>query len=92
MRTLYLTVQQTGSVVLAVFFGLLIMGYGVFALLKPETVWKLEHLGRRWMYRDSELTEAAIIWIRVVGALAIVGGIFFMLVMLKVTQGEGRLL
>ena len=83
MRTLYLTVQQTGSAVLAVFFGLLIMGYGVFALLKPEAAWKLEHLGRRWMYRDAEPTAGAIIWIRVVGAVAIVGGIVFMLIMLK---------
>lgn len=83
MRTLYLTVQQTGSAVLAVFFGLLIMGYGVFSLLKPEAAWKLEHLGRRWMCRDAEPTAGAIIWIRVVGAVAIVGGIVFMLIMLK---------
>lgn len=83
MRTLYLTVQETGSAVLTVFFGLLIMAYGVFALLKPEAVWKLGHMGRRWMYRDIDPTKEAIIWTRVVGVVAIVGGIVFMLIMLK---------
>lgn len=87
MSSLFLTMQQTGSAVLAVFFGLLIMAYGVFSLLKPEAAWKLEHLGRRWMYRDSEPTEGAIIWVRVVGAVAVLGGIFFMMIMLRMTQG-----
>ena len=89
---LSLAASETGSAVLVVFFGLLIMAYGVFCLLKPETVWKLEHLGRRRMYRDAEPTSEAIIWIRIVGGAAIVGGIFFLLIMLKVTQGEGGLL
>ncbi|MBO4929775.1 MAG: hypothetical protein J6D61_04975 [Clostridia bacterium] len=89
---LYLSVSETGSAVLVSLFGLLIMAYGVFCLLKPEIVWKLEHLGRRWMYRDAEPTSDAIIWIRIVGGASIVGGIFFILIMLKVTQGERGLL
>ena len=89
---LYLSVSETGSAVLVSLFGLLIMAYGVFCLLKPEIVWKLEHLGRRWMYRDAEPTSDAIIWIRIVGGASIVGGIFFILIMLQVTQGERGLL
>ena len=89
---LYLSVSETGSAVLVSLFGLLIMAYGVFCLLKPEIVWKLEHLGRRWMYRDAEPTSDAIIWIRIVGGASIVGGIFFILIMLKVTQEERGLL
>ena len=88
----YMPMQSAGSMALIILFGLLIMAYGVFCLLKPEIVWKLEHLGRRWMYRDAEPTSDAIIWIRIVGGASIVGGIFFILIMLKVTQGERGLL
>ena len=89
---LYLSVSETGSAVLVSLFGLLIMAYGVFCLLTPVIVWKLEHLGRRWMYRVAEPTSDAIIWIRIVGGASIVGGIFFILIMLKVTQGERGML
>lgn len=92
MMNVYMPMQSAGSMALIILFGLLIMAYGVFCLLKPEIVWKLEHLGRRWMYRDAEPTSDAIIWIRIVGGASIVGGIFFILIMLKVTQGERGLL
>ena len=92
MMNVNMPMQSAGSMALIILFGRLIMAYGVFCLLKPEIVWKLEHLGRRWMYRDAEPTSDAIIWIRIVGGASIVGGIFFILIMLKVTQGERGLL
>lgn len=85
---LYLSVSETGSAVLVSLFGLLIMVYGVFCLLKPEIVWKLEHLGRRWMYEDLQPTDNALAWMRIVGAFCIIGGMFFILLMLWLTVGR----
>ena len=83
-----MTLQDVGTIVLCIVFGLAIIGYGVLAVAKPEWVWKLEHLGRRWMYEDLQPTENALAWMRIVGAFAIIGGVFFMLFMLWLTVGR----
>lgn len=88
MEKLYLATRETGSIALILVFGLAIIGYGVFALLKPEAAWKLEHLGRQWMYEDLQPTENALAWTRIVGAFGIIGGIFFILFMLWLTVGR----
>ena len=88
MNHLSLNIQQTGSAILIVVFGLAIMGYGVLSVLKPEWIWLLEHLGRRWMYEDLQPTDNGLAWMRIVGAFSIIGGIFFILLMLWLTIGR----
>jgi hypothetical protein len=88
MNHLSLNIQQTGSAILIVVFGLAIMGYGVLSVLKPEWLWKLEHMGRRWMYEDLQPTDNGLAWMRIVGAFSIIGGIFFILLMLWLTIGR----
>ena len=75
-------VQQTGVISIIVLTSLMVAGYGIFALWKPELAWKLEHMGRRWMYRELEPTESALVWTRIAGALSIIASIFFLLFML----------
>lgn len=60
MMKLYLSMQDTGSAALIILFGLAIIGYGVLAVVKPEWLWKLEHMGRRWMYEDLQPTDNAL--------------------------------
>ncbi len=88
MMNLYLSMQNTGSAALIILFGLAIIGYGVLAVVKPEWLWKLEHMGRRWMYEDLQPTDNALVWMRIVGAFCIIGGMFFILLMLWLTVGR----
>ena len=67
---------------------LAIIGYGVLAVVKPEWIWKMEHMGRRWMYEDLQPTDNGLAWMRIVGAFSIIGGIFFILLMLWLTIGR----
>ena len=88
MRNLFLTMQRTGTVVIIVLTSLIVAGYGMLALWKPELVWKLEHLGRRWMYQDPEPTESALMWTRIAGACSIIASMFFLLFMLWKVAGR----
>ena len=88
MNHLFLNIQQTGSAILIVVFGLAIMGYGVLSVLKPEWLWTPEHMGRRWMYADLQPTDNGLAWMRIVGAFSIIGGIFFILLMLWLILGR----
>ena len=88
MMNLYLSMQNAGSIALILLFGLAIIGYGVLAVVKPEWIWKMEHMGRRWMYEDLQPTDNALAWMRIVGAFCIIGGMFFILLMLWLTVGR----
>lgn len=88
MTDLYLSMRNAGSIALILLFGLAIIGYGVLAVVKPEWIWKMEHMGRRWMYEDLQPTDNGLAWMRIVGAFSIIGGIFFILLMLWLTVGR----
>lgn len=86
MRNTFLTVQQAGGMTIIVLTGLIVAGYGAFALWKPELVWKWQHMGRRWMYQDAKPTYDALTWMRIWGGFTIIASLFFVLFMLwKVT-------
>ena len=47
MTDLYLPMRNAGSIALILLFGLAIIGYGVLAVVKPEWIWKMEHMLRK---------------------------------------------
>ena len=56
--------------------GVLLILLGVLYVLRPQLAWKISHWGKRWMYRDAEPTDSAIIFTIVIGVIAILVGLF----------------
>ena len=56
--------------------GVLLILLGVLYVLRPQLAWKISHWGKRWMYRDAEPTDSAIIFTIVTGVIAILVGLF----------------
>ncbi|MBR6573603.1 MAG: hypothetical protein IKK61_01235 [Clostridia bacterium] len=56
--------------------GVLLILLGLLYVLRPKLAWKISHWGKRWMYRDAEPTDGAIIFMIVVGVIAILVGLF----------------
>lgn len=59
-----------------ILFGIIIIIVGIFNISKPEKAW---YLSEGWKFRDAEPSDLAIFFIRVVGFVAIVGGLIVML-------------
>ena len=56
--------------------GVLLILLGVLYVLRPQLAWKISIWGKRWMYRDAEPTDSAIIFTIVTGVIAILLGLF----------------
>ena len=56
--------------------GVLLILLGLLYVLRPQLAWKISHWGKRWMYRDAEPTDGAIIFMIVIGVIAILVGLF----------------
>ena len=56
--------------------GVLLILLGLLYVLRPQLAWKISIWGKRWMYRDAEPTEGAIIFTIVIGVIAILVGLF----------------
>ena len=56
--------------------GVLLILLGVLYVLRPQLAWKISIWGKRWMYRDAEPTDGAIIFTIVTGVIAILVGMF----------------
>ena len=82
MRKTFLTIQDAGTVAIIFLVGAIMIGYGVLAVLKPELVWKWQHMGKRWMYQNAEPTCSALAWMRICGGFSIIVSIFCVLFML----------
>ena len=63
------------------YFGALVLiSFGLFGALCPETAWEWEHVLKRWQYQSIEPTDAAIMATRIGGILGIVVGVIFFFV------------
>lgn len=56
--------------------GVLSILLGLLYVLRPRLAWKISTWGKRWMYRDAEPTDGAIILTVVTGVIAILVGLF----------------
>ena len=56
--------------------GVLSILLGLLYVLRPQLAWKISIWGKRWMYRDAEPTDSAIIFTIVTGVIAILVGLF----------------
>ena len=56
--------------------GVLLILLGLLYVLRPQLAWKISIWGKRWMYRDAEPTDSAIIFTIVIGVIAILVGLF----------------
>lgn len=56
--------------------GVLSILLGLLYVLRPRLAWKISIWGKRWMYRDAEPTDSAIIFTIVIGVIAILVGLF----------------
>jgi hypothetical protein len=59
-----------------VLIGLILIAFGIFELVAPETSW---YLFRGWAYKNLEPSDAALIVARVGGGIAVFIGIGFLL-------------
>ncbi|NLG51098.1 MAG: hypothetical protein GX552_13405 [Chloroflexi bacterium] len=57
-------------------FGLVIILFGLFAVISPETAW---HLQEGWKFRNAEPSDLSLIMTRIGGVIAIVIGLLVML-------------
>lgn len=90
MKALFLTTIKTYTVVrddsvgaamreagiLFAILGVLLILLGLLYVLRLQLAWKISHWGKRWMYRDAEPTDGAIIFMIVIGVIAILVGLF----------------
>lgn len=58
------------------FAGLLVIILGLCNLCKPEEMW---YLGTGWRFQDAEPSEAALLWCRAGGLIAVILGVILML-------------
>lgn len=56
--------------------GVLSVLLGLLYVLRPQLAWKISHWGKRWMYRDAEPTDGALILMRAAGVIGILVGVF----------------
>lgn len=59
-----------------VLVGLILIGFGVFGLIAPETSWYLSH---GWQYKNVEPSDTALTFARIGGGIAVFIGIGFLL-------------
>ena len=67
--------MREAGIPLAIMGALLIL-LGVLYVLRPKLAWKISHWGKRWMYRDAEPTDGALILMRAAGVIGILVGVF----------------
>ena len=55
--------------------GVLSILLGLLYVLRPRLAWKISIWGKRWMYRDAEPTDRALILMRAAGVIGILVGV-----------------
>ena len=61
-----------------VFLGIIIIAMGVWNILSPETAWHFKHFGKKWMYKNAEPSEGALVMYRIGGGIMVVIGVVVM--------------
>ena len=54
-----------------IFLAILIIIYGLICIISPKTGFKLDLVGRKWMLKNAEPSNFALIWSRVAGVICI---------------------
>ena len=61
-----------------VFVFLFLLVIGVISLVSPETAW---HLSEGWKFRDAEPSSTVLVYIRVMGAVELLAGVYILFIM-----------